>query len=384
MERTSVEEIMDSNFLKIGAEERVSKLFGLLSSAKKHHAVVFDSNGEYVGITSTREMLRRQADFSQMKVRSITDENRPRLTRDMSLMKAAELMYVSDSRILPVIEENKVFGVVSANAIIKQAAERSPIASKRARDIASKNPVVLKQTESIGKAITLMRDKNIKRVLVSDKKGNIVGILSLQELIEKHLVHATSERLPFVSGARGHSSERATALKMPISSEMSSFFITVKPDQRVGALLSDIEGGRAIVLVEKGKAVGIITRRDLLEAIVKTGAVERNIQVANVPALDEIDKAKVDSTINASYDRVKKTLGMPYFLLVHFKQHKEAGARVKHSVHIRASAPGMNFKAEATSWNVITSLQDALSEIEREIRKAIGKKRKSFRKARAK
>ncbi|MFH1234394.1 MAG: CBS domain-containing protein [Candidatus Diapherotrites archaeon] len=384
MERTSVEEIMEKNFLKIGADERVSKLLGLLNAAKKYHAVVFDSSDTYLGITSTSGLLRRQADLSQMKVRSVTDENRPMLSREMSLMKAAELMYVSDSRVLPVVENGSVYGIVSADALIREAAERSPIASARAKDIASSALVVLKQGESLGKAVSLMKERNIKRILVVDKTGKVSGTLSLRNLMEKYLAQSTGGRIASLGDAHGHSTERDSALTIPVSSEMSTLFKTIEPDKKIGPVLSDIENGYSIVLTEKGKPTGIITRRDLLEAIVKTGAVERNIQTANMPALDEVDLARVNSTINAAYDRVKRSLNTTYFLLVHFKQYKQAGGKTKHSIHVHASGPGMNFKAEAVSWNVITSLQDALGELEREIRKGIGRKSRSSKKARAK
>lgn len=376
MERTSVEEIMEKDFLKIGSEERVTKLFGLLSTRKKYCAVVFDSKtGDYLGLTSIREMLRKRTDFSKMKVKSITDHNVPVLSRETSLMKAAELMYASDSRALPVVEDRGVFGILSADAIIREAIERSPIASMKAREVASLEPIVLDQNESLGKAISIMKRHNVKRILTVDRGGKISGVLSLQNLMEKYLLRSTVQKSSFIAGVQSHSPEKVSVLKTPIVNELSPVVKTIEPDKRIGVVLPDIESGYAIVVAEKERPVGIITRRDLLEAIVKTGAVERNIQVVNAPELDEIDLAKVNDTINASYDRVKKSLNAPYFLLVHFKQYKKTGARVKHSIHIRASAPGLSVKAEAVSWNVITSLQNALSELEREIKKQLTRRK---------
>lgn|GEM_PF-1012690 len=375
MERTSVEEIMEKDFLSIDLEERVSKLLGLFGSRKKSYAVVFDSSHNFLGLTSLRELLYKRTDFSKMKVKNVTNSNVPLLSRDTSLMKAAELMYVSDSRVLPVVEGSMVYGVVSADAIIREAAERSPIASMKAREIASLEPVTLNQNESIDKAVSEMKKHNVKRLLGVDSSGHVSGILSLQAVLEKYLVHSTGQSPGLISAVQ--SKEKVSGLNMPITSELLPVTKSIGLDDRIGPVISDIESGYAIVVVEKGKPAGIITRRDLLEEIVKSGAVERNIQIVNAPELDEIDLAKVNDTINASYDRVKKSLGSPYALLVHFKQYKKSGARVKHSVHIRASSPDLNLKAEAVSWNVITSLQSALKQLEREIRKSTAKKRKA-------
>lgn len=360
---------MDKDFLKVVSEERVSKLLGLINQQKRRYAVVFDSSDNFLGLTSVRELLGRKTDFSKLKVKNVTNTNLPVLSRDTSIMKAAELMYVSDSRALPVVENSVVYGVVSADAIIHEAAERSPIASLKAREIASLELVVLSQTDSIDKAISEMKKHNVKRILAVNKSGQVTGVLSLQAIVEKYLARSAPGVILAIQARK-----KTSILNRPISGELSPVTKSLGLDDKIGAVLEDIESGYGIVVVEKGKPAGIITRRDILEEIVKSGAVERNIQVVNAPELDEIDLAKVNGTINASYDRVKKRLGSPYALLVHFKQYKKQGSRVKHSVHIRASSPALNLKAEAVSWNVITSLQSALNELEREIEKSIAKK----------
>ncbi len=373
MERTSVEKIIDKDFLKLDSEETVSRLFGQMSKTGKQCGVVF-SNGDFFGIVSARGVLRKRTDFSTMKVKSVIEKT-PVLTRDTSLMKAAELMFVSDSRFLPVVEEGNVFGVVCADSIIREAVERSPLASLKAKELATMGPVVLGEKESIDKAISLMKEKGVNRIIATDGTGKAIGILSMHDIMVKHLIHSTGQRPALSLPLHGHSREKISTLKSPISNEISPLTKTLDPGKKIAPLLEDIGAGYSFVLTEKSKPVGIITRRDLLEAIVKTGAVERNIQVANPPELDEIDAAKVNDTINNSYDRIKRTLGGNCLLVVHFKQHQKEGSRTKHSVHVRASGPNANAKAEHASWNAITSVQEALSELERELREAEEKKK---------
>ena len=103
---------------------------------------------------------------------------------------------------------------------------------------------------------------------------------------------------------------------------------------------------------------------------------DKKIQIIDLPELDEIDLAKVESTIEKSYDRTVNFVGEEHSLIVHFKQHKKAGMRTKHSVHVRLLSPKLNVNAEAVSWNIITSLQEALRNMEREARDISEKKKK--------
>lgn len=377
MDKTSVKTIMEKDYLKMDSEKPVSKLFGLMDSSEQYFVAVFDSKtSEFLGISSSREMLRKRADFSKMKVKNVTNTKIPHLRPDTSLMRAAQLMYTSNMRVLPVLKNETVLGLVTADALIRETIESFSLGSMKASEIASMEPIVMSEKEAVGKAINKMREENIRRIIAVDKSGRLSGILSIQGLVQKYLVHLTGESPSFISKAMNPSKEKVSPSSAPIANEISSEVKTLDKDEKIGSLLPDLESGNALVLVEKTKLVGIVTRRDLLEAIVKSTAIERNIQVVNAPDLDEIDTARVNKKINTSYDRIKRMLEKPFLLIVHFKQHRTKGSRTKHSVHARASAPALSAKVETATWNVLTSVQEALSELEREIKQELDQKKK--------
>ncbi|MDP6671179.1 MAG: hypothetical protein QGI60_05200 [archaeon] len=97
----------------------------------------------------------------------------------------------------------------------------------------------------------------------------------------------------------------------------------------------------------------------------------RKIQLSKLPEVDEIDRAKIDGSIEKTYDKLEKLLNNDIFLKAHFKDFQKDGLRKKHSVQLHLSLPGIELSSSATDWNLITALQEALGKIEREAEKKI-------------
>ena len=98
---------------------------------------------------------------------------------------------------------------------------------------------------------------------------------------------------------------------------------------------------------------------------------ERKIQTSNLPDVDEIDRAKIDSTLETTYDKIAKIVGNNFILKANFKDIEKGGARKQHEVHLHISGPGFEVMAKETEWNLITALQKATSVLERETIKKV-------------
>ena len=93
---------------------------------------------------------------------------------------------------------------------------------------------------------------------------------------------------------------------------------------------------------------------------------DRNIQLSNLPEVDEIDRAKVDSILAKCFDKLERVLNNEIHLKAHFKDFQKAGSRKNHSVQLHLSLPGIGLSASETDWNLLTALQNAVSKLERE------------------
>lgn len=130
----------------------------------------------------------------------------------------------------------------------------------------------------------------------------------------------------------------------------------------------------SIMVTVKEKPIGIIRLKDLLQFFLKLKKEKRRaIQIINLPAIDSIDREKINSTILTSYDKLQKIINVLPLLVVHFKQHEREGARKKHSIHLRLNFAGATIISNETGWDLVSTLQKALSYLERETIKALKK-----------
>lgn len=98
---------------------------------------------------------------------------------------------------------------------------------------------------------------------------------------------------------------------------------------------------------------------------------DRKIQMSKLPDVDGIDRAKIENSLTKSYDKLQRLLNNDIFLKAHFKDFQKAGSRKNHSVQLHLSLPGIELSSSATDWNLITALQEALENLEREAEKKI-------------
>ena len=151
-------------------------------------------------------------------------------------------------------------------------------------------------------------------------------------------------------------------------------FATTK--QTLGSVKDPICKGKTIVLVENKEPKGIVATQNVLVAILNISGPQRNIQLSNMPGFTEPDKERAVERINSFYDKATKLLGPDLILSIHFKSYEKQGMRKKHAVHAKISGAGFSAKAEASSWNSLTALQQALDALMKELTKYHDKQKK--------
>ncbi len=122
-----------------------------------------------------------------------------------SVNRAADMMRQHDVGSLPVIEskaEARLVGIVTDRDLVtKVVAANRDVKSATVRDAMTPNPVSVKEDDDLQQAMSLMKDRQVRRMPVVDNSGRLSGIIAQADVATRvhrdeqtgQLVEAISE-----------------------------------------------------------------------------------------------------------------------------------------------------------------------------------------------
>ncbi len=118
-----------------------------------------------------------------MKVADVMTRSVDVANPDARLDEAAERMRQLDAGVLPVVDGDKVVGMITDRDItIRATAEgRDPVTTK-VSEIMTSEVVFTYDDEDVKDAAKLMQDHQVRRLVVLDREKKLVGIVSLGDL----------------------------------------------------------------------------------------------------------------------------------------------------------------------------------------------------------
>jgi len=119
-----------------------------------------------------------------VKIKKIMNLHPPKVTPDTSVEDAAQLLFDTGIRSVPVIEDKKVVGLLSYIDIIKSAANVKEFKKMKAEDVMAPPILATLETE-IGKARVIMREGNVSALPVIDHEGKLVGLLAIRGFLDE-------------------------------------------------------------------------------------------------------------------------------------------------------------------------------------------------------
>ncbi len=120
---------------------------------------------------------------------------------ESSLEEAARMLWDRDCGFLPVVdEEGRVVGTLTDRDICMGAyTQGKRLGDLRVLDSMANGAFVCKPTDSVEKALSLMADRQIRRIPVVDGENRLQGILSMNDLARAAVrIPGTTDRHQFV------------------------------------------------------------------------------------------------------------------------------------------------------------------------------------------
>ena len=123
-------------------------------------------------------------------IRDAMTPNPCAISPSASVMDAAQIMRGSDIGDVIVLEDDRLFGILTDRDIVVRALaagadpHTTPVAEICSRDLTTIEP-----TAGVGQAVRLMREKALRRLPVVDKNGFVLGIVSIGDVAVKRDRH---------------------------------------------------------------------------------------------------------------------------------------------------------------------------------------------------
>ena len=135
-----------------------------------------------------------------MKVREIMSTDVQRISSSAMVSEAAEKMRVFNIGCLPILEDNKIVGMLTdRDIVIRAIAAGSNPRMTIIKDIFTPNIIRCYEDDDIETAATIMEVHRVRRLVVIRNDNSVAGILSLGDLASKanidHLTYEIMERV---------------------------------------------------------------------------------------------------------------------------------------------------------------------------------------------
>lgn len=365
------------DFVKVDRQELVTNLIGKFGKTKQAVVFVFEDD-IFLGVVALKDLLKTKIPRGEKLNKVI--RHVPSVPEDEDLLDIATLMFHSDSNALPVVRDEKVVGAVFATDVIKHIKSIPELEKLKVSDLRNTAVRFVKENDRIGKAIEIMVEEDINRLPILDENKSATGIISFGDIMEKLLRWSVQREGGFKSGlqypgTKGFRAEKTDMLAMPVKSFQSGkAIITAAPNDKITKIVdlmveNDISG---VVIIDKNVADSIVTKRDLLEAMMNTKKiVTKNIQFVGLNDLREVHPHLIDyvKKISSYYgEKIGYLVKNINTIKVHIKGHKKSGRAHKFSVHIKVSSPGMAVTSnKAVDWDVSRAMHKAFKDVERQI-----------------
>jgi len=311
-----VKDVFSKGFSEVHENDTLSSCLSRFKEEMPPVLAVIDSKGRYKGVISRRWIIRSSLAASVTKVKTLM-RAAPAVTLHDSLSKVAKLMIESEIRQLPVSSGEKLLGFITDEDVI-HGTVMERWGNNRVEEIMTKNPFVIEEDESVGTILRLFRGEGISHVPIV-RDGKLVGIVSIYDIIENIFRPRQRQKTGATVGVK------VPVLSISAKGIMATPVVTVLPETKLRDASEQMHKFdiSSLVVASKGRPVGIMTKRDILEPLAQMEKPVRRLMVqfsVKDVEIDEIQRGFIMHDFESFTGRYGETLESGT-LFVYMKTH---------------------------------------------------------------
>jgi len=363
MVSTVVKDVFSTEFKSVKKDDPLSVCLSLFKEKQTPVLVVLNNKGKYVGVISHRWIVRSRYNPATTKVETLM-RSAPTLTPEDSLGKVARLMVTSGVGELPVFSKDKLVGTITDDSVIS-AAVVGKWGDTKVTEVMTKKPFFVDEQESVGAVLSLFREHGISHAPVLND-GNLTGIVSVENIIESVFQPRQRQTVGDIAG------KKVPVLSIPVKGIMTKPVITVQPETKLKDAVEKMQKRdiTSLVVVNKGRLTGILTKRDVLEPLAEMDAPQQKITVqfsVKGVGIKEIQKGVIMSDFEVFARKYQKTLESGT-LFVYMKTHG-TNFKGEQLVHCRLQFRTRkgSFFSSSEGYGPEATFRTALTRLERQL-----------------
>ncbi|MEM3032115.1 MAG: CBS domain-containing protein [Nitrososphaerota archaeon] len=122
--------------------------------------------------------------MQSVKVSEIMTKQVHTVDVNTSLVEAARKMYENRIGCLVVVSEGRCVGIITERDFVRLFSKRTPYEFK-VGDFMTSPPITVRGDSSLNEAKNIMETHRIRHIPVLDSQGNLVGLVSMRDIIER-------------------------------------------------------------------------------------------------------------------------------------------------------------------------------------------------------
>ena len=311
-----ITDIATPDFVAVDAGKRLGKIRAIFEREKPRGIIVTEDD-DYAGVIGEKQLIRsRMGDDTKA---SVVMKSAPQVDRHEDVREAARMLVEGDVKVAPVFDGEKLYGVVSVDAILQAVLDSLNAIS--VEDILTTDVVSVGEQAHVGQVINKLREHGVSRLpVVDDDTGSLVGIVTTHDLVD-FVVRDDSRQ-----GRGDRRGDLDRMLDLPVYDLMTSPVVTATPAETVDTAVdrmfeNDISGLIVAPTEDDQRVRGIVTKTDVLRALTFTEEDRMDVQITNVRLLETLTREEVVESITTVVDKYQKMQVLHAH--VRFHEHKE-------------------------------------------------------------
>lgn len=326
--------------------ESASKLLGIFKDLNVYEA--FIQNKDKVAMITARDIL-NVTNITSAKIGSLITYV-PKLSPTSKIGEAANVMMQYRIRALPIVQNEKLIGAITANSIISLIKENAnEFSNVKAKDLMTNNPITISKSDLASKARRIMTRRKLDHLPVLSGSKKLAGMLTSTHLILSMLPSESAQ-----IGARGL--ENSRRFNFPVENLMDPYPATCNLESNISTVIGTMLDKKltySVVMLWE-EIQGIVTIRN----VVKLAAEPKRdseipiyiIGLPNDPFEAEVAKNKFIRTVNLlgkSISSIQEARSV-----IKSSTSIKGKERRRYEVNVSIKTPKKMFKFSEIGWDL--------------------------------